>query len=91
MYFQPLKVQCHKIFCFRFFSCIIFPQAPENNIGIISNFVSILRDVRKSRCTTGINDTGGKFAAVVNYTGGKLAAGIHNIGCKFCHRYRWCR
>jgi len=26
-----LNGQCHEIFCFRFFSWIIFPQAPENN------------------------------------------------------------
>ncbi len=33
-----LKGQCHKIFCFRFFSWITFPQAPDNNDRIISNF-----------------------------------------------------
>ncbi len=33
-----LKRQCHKIFCFRFFSWIIIPQAPENNTRVISNF-----------------------------------------------------
>ncbi len=27
-----------EIFCFRFFSWLIFPQAPENNIRVISNF-----------------------------------------------------
>ncbi len=32
------KGQFHEIFCFRFFSCVIFPQAPENNTGIISKF-----------------------------------------------------
>ncbi len=48
-------------------------------------------DIRKSRCTTGINDiggnfahgtarvvdTGGKFATRVNDTGGKIATGLH--------------
>ncbi len=34
---NPLKGQCHEIFCFRFFSWIAFPQAPDNNIRIISN------------------------------------------------------
>jgi hypothetical protein len=29
-------------------------------------------DIRKSRCTTGVNDTGGKFATGFNDTGGKL-------------------
>ncbi len=33
-----LKGQCHEIFCFRFFSWITFPQSPDNNIRIISNF-----------------------------------------------------
>jgi hypothetical protein len=28
--------------------------------------------IHKSRCTTGVNDTGGKFASGVNDTGGKL-------------------
>ncbi len=33
-----LKGQCHQIFCFRFCSWIIFPQAPENNIRVLSIF-----------------------------------------------------
>ncbi len=40
-------------------------------------------DICESRCTTGINDTGGKFATGVNDTGGKIAAGINNSGGKF--------
>jgi len=47
-HFFHLKGQCHKIFCFRFFSWITFPQAPDNNIRIISS----------SRCTTVVVDTG---------------------------------
>jgi hypothetical protein len=35
---QYLKGQCHEIFCFRFFSRIIFPQARENNVRVILNF-----------------------------------------------------
>jgi hypothetical protein len=69
---QSLKRHCNKIFCFRFFSWITFPQAPHNNISIISNFFEIGGDICKSRCTTGVNDTGGKFAAGVNDAGGKL-------------------
>ncbi len=30
-----LKGQCREIFCFRFFSWITFPQAPENNIRVM--------------------------------------------------------
>jgi hypothetical protein len=35
---QYLKGQCHEIFCFRFFSRLIFHQAPENNIRVILNY-----------------------------------------------------
>ncbi len=31
-----LTDMCHEIFGFRFFSWIVFPQAPENSIRIIS-------------------------------------------------------
>ncbi len=48
----PLKGQCHEIFFFRFFSWIIFLQAPENNIRVISNASYICGDIHKSRCTT---------------------------------------
>ncbi len=35
---------------------IIFPKAPENNIGVILNFFQkILGDIHKSTCTTSIN------------------------------------
>ncbi len=37
-HYSLLKGQCHKIFCFWFFSWISFPQAPEYPIRIISNF-----------------------------------------------------
>ncbi len=33
-----LKGQCHEIFCFRFFSWIVFPLAHENKSRVISNF-----------------------------------------------------
>jgi hypothetical protein len=44
------------------FSVIIFFQAPENSIRVTSNFFENSGDICKSRCTTGINDTGVKFA-----------------------------
>jgi hypothetical protein len=34
-----LKEQCHEIFCFMFFSWIMFPQAPKNSIRVYLNFV----------------------------------------------------
>ncbi len=37
-------------------------------------FWKIRGDIRKSRCTTGINDSGGKFAKGINDTGGKFVS-----------------
>jgi hypothetical protein len=45
-------------------------------------FAKIRGDIRKSRCTTGVNDTGGKFATGINDTGGKFAAGDNDAGGK---------
>jgi hypothetical protein len=47
----------------------------------------IRRDIHKSRCTTGINDTGGEFATDVNHTGSKIVASINNTGGKFFHQF----
>jgi hypothetical protein len=51
-----------------------FPPSPRVlHLDRIEFFSKIRGDIRESRCTTGINDTGGKFATgVVNDTGGKL-------------------
>ncbi len=68
-----LKGQCHEIFCFRFFSWITFPQAPKNNIRVISNFSENSRRYSQvkmhHRCqwhrwqiAAGINDNGGKVS-----------------------------
>ncbi len=48
-------------FLLQVFSWIIFPQAPEHNIRAISNFFENSLRYSKSRCTTGINNTGGKW------------------------------
>ncbi len=62
-----LKGQCHEIFCFRFFSWIIFPQAPKKNIRFTFRNLSKIRgDIGNSRCTTGINDIGGNLPPVSN-------------------------
>jgi len=55
-----LKGQCHEIFCFWFFSWISLPLAPEYPVRTVSKFLEIRGDIRKSRCTIGINDTGCK-------------------------------
>jgi hypothetical protein len=52
-------------------------------------FTKICGDIRKSRCTTGINNTCGKFVTGVNYTSGKFAgsgagtAGVVDTGGQF--------
>ncbi len=79
---MALKEQCDEIFCFRFFSWIIFSQAPENNIWFITNFfknsqrylqVKVHHRYQQHRwkIAAGINDTGGKFATGVNDTDSK--------------------
>ncbi len=62
-----LKGQCHQIFCFRFFHESPSPKPLIITLGSFQIFSKIRRDIRKSKCTTGVNDTGGEFA-----TGGKL-------------------
>jgi hypothetical protein len=52
-------------------------------LGPFRIFQKIRGDIRKSRCTTGINDTGSKIAAGINDTGGKFATGINDTGGKF--------
>ncbi len=74
-----LKGQCHEIFCFRFFQESHSPKPLIITIGSFRIFSKIRRDIRKSRCTTGVNDTGDKFATGINDTGGK-----------FCHQFSLC-
>jgi hypothetical protein len=77
--FSPLKGQCHEIVCFRFFSWITFPQAPENNIRVIAAGINDTgsKFATSSACVV---DTGGKFAIGVIDTGGKFAAGVNDAG-----------
>jgi hypothetical protein len=61
-----------------------FPPSPRVfHLDHIKFFRKIRGDIRESRCTTGINDAGGKFATGVNDIGGKIAAGINDTGGKF--------
>ncbi len=43
------------------FSWIRFPQAPEFTIRAVSNFLKICGNMRSSRCTTGVVDTGSQW------------------------------
>ncbi len=76
--YETWKKQCHKIFFFRFFHESSSPKPLKIILGSFKIFLQIRRDIHKSRCTTG-----------VNYTCGKFASGINNTGGKFCQRDRW--
>ncbi len=63
-----LKGQRHEIFCFWFFHESVSPQPQSIPVGPFQIFSKIRGDIFKSRCTNGINDTGGKFAIGINNT-----------------------
>ncbi len=71
-----LKGQCHEIFASGFFHESVSPKPLSIPLGPFRIFSKIRGDIRSLRLTTGINDTGGKFAA-----------GINNTGGKFCHQF----
>jgi hypothetical protein len=83
-HFRKLKGTVSRDFLLLVFFMNQFPP-PSQSIPIrpFQIFSKIRGDIRESRCTTGINDTGGKFASGVNDTGGKIAAGISDTGGKF--------
>ncbi len=84
-------------FNFCFFHESVSPQPQSIPLGPFQIFSKMCEDVRKSRCTTGINDTGGKFATGINDTvgkfchqfasvvdtGSKFATGVNDTGSKF--------
>ncbi len=80
-----LKGQCHEIFCFRFFSWITFPQAPENNTRVISNFFK-----NSGRYCHRCQWHWWQIAAGNNDTGGKFATGMNDTSSKFCHQFCLC-
>jgi hypothetical protein len=61
-----------RFFASGFFYVSVSPQPQNVPLGPFRIFSKIRGDIRKSRCTTGVNDTAGKFATGVNDTGGKL-------------------
>ncbi len=54
-----LKGQWHEIFCFWFFHESVSPQPQSITLRPFRIFSTICGEICKSRCTTGINDTGG--------------------------------
>jgi hypothetical protein len=86
-----------RFFASGFFHESVCPQPQSIPLGPFQFFSKIFGNIRKSRCTTGINDTGGKFstgiddtganfatsfASVVD-TGGKFVTGVNDTGGKF--------
>ncbi len=61
----------------------VSPKPLSIPLGPFRIFSKIRWDIRSSRLTTGVNDTGGKFTTGVNDTGSKIAAGINDTGGKF--------
>jgi hypothetical protein len=76
-----------RFFASDFFHVSVSPQPQSIPLGPFQIFLKIRGDICLSRCTTGINNTGGKFANGVNDTGGIIAAGINDTG-GYCHWYQ---
>jgi hypothetical protein len=77
-----------RIFASGFFHKSVSPQPQSIPLGPFQIFSKIRGDIRKSRCTIGISNTGGKFATGANDTSGKFSTGINDTGGKFCHLFR---
>ncbi len=73
-----LKGQCHENFASGFFHESPSPKPLKMTLESFQIFPKIRKDICRSRCTTGINDTGSKFATGVNDNSGK-----------FCYRCNW--
>ncbi len=74
------------MFCFWFFYESVSPKPLSIPLGPFQIFSKICGDIRSSRLTAGINDTGGKFAIGINDTGGKFATSftcVVDTGGKF--------
>ena len=61
---SPLKGQCHEIFASGFFHESPSLKPLKITLGSFQFYSKIRGDIRKSRCTTGVNDTGGKLLPV---------------------------
>jgi hypothetical protein len=77
-----------RFFASGFFHESVSPQPQSIPLRPFRIFSKIRGDIRNSRCTTGINDTGCKIAAGTNDTGDKFATGINDTGGKFFHQFR---
>ncbi len=88
-YFRPLLWTSAPL-TFRFFQESPSPKPLIITLGSFQIFSTIRGDIHKSRCTTDVSDTGGKFAASINDASGKFATSINDTSGKFCHQFRLC-
>jgi hypothetical protein len=80
---ESLRESVTRFFASGFFHESVSPKPLSIPLGPFRIFSKIRGIIRSSRLTSGINDTGGKFATGVNDAGGKIAAGINDTGGKF--------
>jgi hypothetical protein len=73
-YFVLFPVNQSSIFCVRLFHESSFPKPLKITLGSFKIVFKIVGDIRKSRHTTGKNNTGGKFAGMTPMA--------------ICHRYQ---
>jgi hypothetical protein len=71
--YSTLKGIVSRDFLLLVFHESISPQPQSILLGPFQIFSKIRKDIWKAMCTTGINDTGGKFDTGMNDTGGKFA------------------
>jgi hypothetical protein len=77
-----LKGRVTRFFASGFFHESVSPQPKSIPFGPFQIFSKIRTEIRKSRCTAGINDTGGNFATSVNNTSGNFATSVNDTGGK---------
>ena len=76
-----------RFFASGFFHESVSPQPQSIPLRPFRIFSKIRGDIRNSRCTTGINDTGCKIAAGTNDTGDKFATGVVDRWCTLTCEY----
>ncbi len=70
-----------------FFHESVSPQPQSIPLGPFRMFSKIRGDISKSRCTTGINYTGGKFAPRCQQHRQQNCCRYNDTGSKFCHKF----
>ncbi len=72
---------------FNILLCNILLLSPVANLPPVSTIPVVNENLRKD-VTTGVNDTGGKFAAGIVDSGGKFSTGVVDTGTLTCEYLR---